>query len=209
MKTDVRDGWYQRLFAWLLAGSGERIDRRLGDYKRQLLGSLQGDVLEIGPGAGANLPYFNRGVRWIGMEPNIHTHAYLVREAARLGMQIDVRGGTAERLDIADASVDAVVCTLVLCSVEDQTQVLKEALRVLRPGGHFVFIEHVAALPGTWTRRLQNWVQPAWTCVGDGCRPNRETWRVIETAGFSQVELKHFNVDAPLIGPHIMGTAIK
>jgi SAM-dependent methyltransferase len=143
-----RAGWYQRLFAWGMARSSTAHSALVAEHKRALLSSLQGDVLEIGPGTGPNLAYYAPGIRWIGVEPNPHMHPYLRREAERLGLTVDLRTGTAERLIAADASVDAVVSTLVLCSVADLPGTLREIRRVLRPGGPFVFIEHVAARCG-------------------------------------------------------------
>ncbi|MCW5879614.1 MAG: class I SAM-dependent methyltransferase [Anaerolineae bacterium] len=199
----------QRLFARCVASSRGRIDERHGALKRELFGALTGTVLEIGPGTGANLPYLPPDVRWIGIEPNPYMHPYLHEEAAQLGRTVEVRQGVAEELTAPDASVDAVVCTLVLCSVHDPAQVLREVRRVLRPGGRFVFIEHVAARRGTWQRRAQDLVQPLWTPVGEGCHPNRETWLTIEAAGFDQLDLVHFDIGVPFVGPHIAGVGVK
>ncbi len=170
---------------------------------------MHGTVLEIGPGIGTNLRYYPEGVRWIGIEPNIYMHSYLRAEAKRLGMNIDLRSGVGEALDVADSSVDAVVSTLVLCSVDDQASVLSEILRVLRPGGTFIFIEHVAAPKRTWSRRIQRWVRPAWRVLGDGCRPDRDTAGAIARAGFAQVECNLFSVPVPVVWPHIAGVATK
>src|SRR5439155_26769491 len=130
--------------------------------KRALLGTLHGTVLEIGPGTGANLPYYPPDIQWVGVEPNPYMHPYLQKEAGRRGLRADLRTGVAERLPLPDESVDAVVSTLALCSVADLPQVLREVRRVLRPGGRFIFIEHVASPPGTRLRRLQNLVRPVW-----------------------------------------------
>jgi ubiquinone/menaquinone biosynthesis C-methylase UbiE len=124
-------------------------------------------------------------------------------------MQIDIVNGTAEHLDVADNSVDVVVTTLVLCSVRDPEAALGEIVRVLKPGGRFIFIEHVAASRGTLTHWTQWAVGPAWKVVADGCRPTRETWRVIEQAGFGHVALEHFRLPWPIVGPHIAGVATK
>ncbi len=89
-------------------------------------------------------------------------HDYLCKEAQKQGLSIDLRRGTAEQLEVADNSVDAVVSTLVLCSVPNLSGTLQEILRVLKPGGRFLFIEHVAAPRGTWLRRAQQGVRPVW-----------------------------------------------
>jgi SAM-dependent methyltransferase len=166
-------------------------------------------VLEIGPGTGSNLAYFAPGIRWLGIEPNPHMERYLTREAERLGRAIEVRGGTAERLDLMDASVDAVVSTLVLCSVADQVRALAEVRRVLKPGGRFVFLEHVAAPRGSWLRRAQRAVRPIWRLLGDGCFPDRETWQAIARAGFAEVRLDRFRLPLPIMAPHIGGWAVR
>ena len=200
---------YQRWFAWGLAKGVGAYERLVAERKRDLLGALGGTVLEIGPGTGANLTYFAPGIRWLGIEPNPYMERYLAREAARLGRRIEVRGGTAERLDLMDASVDAVVSTLVLCSVPDQALALAEVRRVLRPGGRFVFLEHVAAPRGTWLRRAQRAIRPAWRLLGDGCSPDRETWQAIARAGFAEVALERFHLPLPIMAPHIAGVAVR
>lgn len=206
---EVRTGLGARWFAWLLA-HGEHFDRDLyGERKRDLLGGLSGTVVEIGPGAGVNLPYFGPGVRWVGVEPNAHFHDRLRKKAVRLGIEAEVHGGVAERLPLPDASADAVVSTLVLCSVDDVARSLAEVRRVLRPGGRFVFLEHVAAPEGSGLRRLQRWVRPAWGVIADGCRPDRETGRIIAQAGFEDVRIERFDAAMPLpvVRPHVVGTA--
>ena len=199
----------QRIFAWAMARFGGKAERYLGLYKSRLLGGLSGTVLEIGPGAGANLAYVPKGVRWIGVEPNRFMLPHLRREAARLGMRIELIDGAAESLPLPDGSVDAVISTLVLCSVTDQSRVLGEIRRVLKPGGKFVFIEHVAAPRGTGLRRAQHWICPLWRRMGDGCHPDRETWVAVENAGFRALELERFDAPLPLVRPHIAGLGTK
>lgn len=201
--------WCQRVFAWGLSKGGDAHERLIAPRKRSLLEGLQGTVLEIGPGTGANLGYYQPTVRLLGVEPNPHMHQYLSREAERVGRKMELRNGTAEHLQVADASVDAVVSTLVLCSVRDQRAALAEVLRVLRPGGRFVFVEHVAAPRGTWRRRVQRAVRPVWSLLGDGCQPDRETWHTIERAGFAEVVCDHFRLPVPVVWPHIAGWAVK
>jgi ubiquinone/menaquinone biosynthesis C-methylase UbiE len=195
--------------ALLMARFSGKHERHVADRKRTLLSELNGDILEIGPGTGVNLRYYGNGIHWIGIEPNPFMHPYLRQEAMRVGLKIDLRSGTAERMDIGDESVDAVVGTLVLCSVEDVRGTLREIQRVLRPGGRFVFLEHVAAPPKTWLRRLQRLVRPVSKLLADGCCPDRETWRVLVGAGFARVDYQSFRVPIPIAAPHIAGAAVK
>jgi ubiquinone/menaquinone biosynthesis C-methylase UbiE len=205
----MRTGWYRRLFAWAMARESARHSALVADYKRALLGSLRGTVLEIGPGTGPNLRYYPRDIQWIGVEPNIHMHPYLRQEAQRLGVPVELRTGTVEQLAAADNSVDAVVSTLVLCSVTDLPGALREIRRVLRPGGRFVFIEHVAAPQGSRLRRVQQVIRPAWQIMGDGCQPDREIGSAIARSGFAQTDYQHFDAPLPIVGPHIAGSAVK
>lgn len=198
-----------RCYAALL----ERFHRYYGplvaERKRRLLGALEGTVIEIGAGTGANLAYLPRGVRWVGVEPNPAVRPYVERAARASGADAVLVQAWAEALPFRDGVADAVISTLLLCSVEDPAAVLAEIRRVLKPGGRFVFIEHVAAPPGTRTRRRQRLVRPLWKRLADGCTPDRETWRWIEQAGFRRLDCERFTLNLPIAGPHIAGVAIK
>lgn len=209
LQSQGGSGWYKRVFAWLMAQGNPQYEKAVGDRKQALFGNLHGDVLEIGPGTGPNLPYYPHNINWIGIEPNRYMHPYLQKEALRLGLNIDLRNGTAERLEAEDNSMNAVVSTLVLCSVPNLPGTLQEILRVLKPGGRFLFIEHVAAPQGTWLRRVQSGVKPIWKAIGDGCNPDRETWVALETAGFESVNISNFIAPVPIVSPHIIGVATK
>lgn len=199
----------QRLFASAIASESTSRAHYYAARKQALLGDLHGDVLEIGSGTGSNLAYLPPDVRYQGIDPNPAMLPYAEREAQRLGLSVRLREGQAEHLDVPDNSVDAVICTMVLCSVSDPQQSLREIVRVLKPGGRFVFIEHVAASRGTGLRRFQRLLRPLWKLTSDGCHIDRETWAVIERAGFSVAHIDHFRLDIPIVGPHIAGTAIK
>ena len=200
---------YKRLVPWLLARGNRPYERWIAGRKRALFGGLRGVVVEIGPGAGANLPYLHSDVHWIGVEPNPYARPYLERAAQEAAVAHELREGDAERLPVEAASADAVVGTLVLCSVKDSGAVLREIQRVLKPGGRYVFIEHVAAPRGTWRRRLQRLVRTPWRIAADGCRPDRETLQAIRAAGFARVEAEEFLAPAGLVAPHIAGIAVK
>ncbi len=207
--TSTHTGLGSRIHAWVLAHLGPRYERMVADRKRKLFARLGESVLEIGPGTGPNLAYYPSGIRWLGVEPNPYMYPYLEKAAARAGIGVDLRPATAEQLPADDGSVDTVVSTLVLCSVTDPDRVLREVHRVLQPGGRFLFLEHVAAPPGTFLRRLQTFISPLWKIIGDGCCPDRETGSAIEHAGFSEVTYETFRLPIGPVAPQIIGVAIK
>jgi len=174
-----------------------------------LVGAVRGTVLELGPGDGANLRHYHPDVRLTAVEPSAAARRRTSAAAARLGLRARVLDGRAEELALPDGSVDAVVCTFVLCSVADQATALAELHRVLRPGGRFLFAEHVAAPAGSWVRRGQNLVAGLTGLVGVRCRPNRETGPAITRAGFDVVDLHRFDLPGPLGAgiPHLAGAA--
>ncbi len=199
--------------AWWLAvvlGRARDADRRAyGARKRALLGGLGPDVVEIGAGVGVNAEYLGAGTRWRVVEPNGYMHAGLRRAAAAHGLALEIATGTAEALPFPDASADAVVATLVLCSVSNPAAALAEARRVLRPGGRFVFVEHVAAEPGSVLRPVQRALRAPWGVVADGCRPDRDTEALIRAACFADVAVERFRLPLGLVAPHIAGVATK
>jgi SAM-dependent methyltransferase len=202
-------GFGKRIHAWVLAHFAQRYERLVAGRKRSLLGNLTGSILEIGPGAGPNLPFYSKQSHWIGVEPNPYMHPYLHEAAARAGIQIEIRSEEAERLPAEDESVDAVVSTLVLCSVHDPERVLREILRVLKPRGRFLFVEHVAAPQGTRLLRVQRFLKPLWKKIADGCHPDRETGEMIERAGFTEVRYDQFRLPLGPVSTQIAGYAIK
>jgi SAM-dependent methyltransferase len=199
----------KRGMAFALSRFHGRYERLVADRKRALFAGLRGTVVEIGPGTGANFPFFPPGIRWIGIEPNPYMHAHLASAAARADLSIEIRRGVAERIAVDDDSADAVVSTLVLCSVTDIAAVLDEIWRVLKPGGRFCFIEHVADLPGSSGRFLQRMLRPIIRNLADGCHLDRETWRAIEEHDFWGVAYQRFRLPIPIISPHIAGVATK
>ena len=211
----------KRLFAWGM-GQANAADANqiklidcpeydsLGELKQALLGNLQHKILEIGPGAGASLAYFPDNIHWIGIEPNPFMHPYLEREAQQQGLSnIKLLQGTAEDLPVEDESIDTVVSTHVLCSVTDLQASLQEIKRILKPGGHFIFIEHVGAECGTLTRRVQDGVNPVWKNLFDNCHLNRETWKILQQIGLETVNYYQFKLAIPLVSPHIAGIVRK
>lgn len=179
--------------------------------KRILFSKLTRTIVEIGAGTGANLRYYAPGAHIIAVEPNTAMHGYLQKSAHRFQLQLDVLDHKCEHIALPSNSVETVVGTLVLCSVDNPRQALSEVLRILKPGGRFIFVEHVAAAAGTPLARIQNIFSRLWPLIFDGCHLSRPTGVAINRAGFSQVAMKHFKLKSAWlpVAPHIFGIAIK
>lgn len=193
-----------RLETWALSRIARHYNRKLGPRKTALLRGLQGDVLEIGSGTGANLEFLPSAVTWTGADPNPYSHVHALRAAALLGVRSSHCCAAAERLPFADGRFDAVLSTLTICSVREPERALAEVRRVLKPGGLFVFLEHVAARDGSPHRKVQQRAAPFFRCCLR-CNPLLETERLIRQAGFLQGEIERFEADLPVVRPHIAG----
>ena len=167
---------------WLYDAAVMPLNRLgLGAHRRRLVGDLAGDILEIGVGTGLNLAYYGAGARVNGVEPNRD----LLRKAAP---RADPRGyglqvGDAQWLPFAEHSFDAVVSTLVFCTIPDPRAALDEIRRILRPGGRLMQLEHSRSgrpIPDT----ILDLIAPAWQLIAGGCHPNRDTAALLTGAGW-------------------------
>ncbi len=200
-----------RAMAWLLESLDGYMHRKYGALKRELFGDLPRQVLESGAGAGANFRYLARGTSVIALEPNRAAHPRLRAAAERHGLELHVREGVAEEVPLPDASVDAVISSLVLCTVASPERAVAEIRRVLRPGGRFWCLEHVAAPEGGALGRLQRAVRRPWRHLFGGCEVHRDTAGVLRRAGFASLELRHVMVRSAFvpIWPHLVVVAVR
>ena len=196
-------GRLHALFLHLFAG---RSNRLAGSLKRDLFSRLEGDVLEIGAGSGATFQFLPRSIRWVGSDPNPHGRPYAFRLAAKHGIHAEWCTSPAEHLPFGDATFDAALCTLTLCSVRQPHRAVEEVRRVLRPGAPFVFLEHVTAPEGSSLIRRQRLWRPVFRCCL-GCTPDRDTAALLRKSSFSSLEMKEFSLPIPIVAPHIAGIA--
>jgi ubiquinone/menaquinone biosynthesis C-methylase UbiE len=180
-----------RFNAWFFTAFDRYANHIAARHKRHAFGDLTpGTIVEIGAGVGANFDHVPEGSRLIAIEPNVAMHDGLLRRASERDVAIELVADDAHLLPLADDSVDDVMCSLVLCTVADPDAVLAEVRRVLRPGGRFRFVEHVAAAAWSPRRWLQHALRRPWSWVYEGCDTCRDTASTIERAGFARVELE-------------------
>jgi ubiquinone/menaquinone biosynthesis C-methylase UbiE len=163
----------------------------MAERRARLLGDLDGQVLDVGAGTGANLAYLSRASRVVAAEPDQAMRRRLAARLTGVSVPVELTSDAAEKLRQADASFDAVVFVLVLCSVASPDRALAEARRVLKPAGRLIVLEHVRG-----SGRLARWqdrVTPIWARVNAGCHPGRDTAAAIERAGFTIERAEYFD----------------
>ena len=172
-------------------------DRQIGFFERILFGGgrewacslAEGDTLEIAYGTGRNLPHYPPDVRLTGIELSPEMAGIARERQAELGRAADLRIGDAQELDLPDASFDTVVSTLTLCTIPDPERAVAEAFRVLRPGGRFVLLEHVAS-PSRPVRAVQRLLDPV-AVRFQADHLLREPVTYLERAGFEVEKARH------------------
>lgn len=182
------------------------------EHREEMLAGLSGRVIEPGAGQGINFRHYPDTVtEVVAVEPEPLLREHARRAAAQSHVPVTVIDGHSTSLPVESASFDAVVASLMLCSVPDQVAALTEFRRVLRPGGELRFYEHVRSdSPGVarWQRRLDAWL---WPRLAGGCHCSRDTAAAISAAGFEIEAIRRFEFRpaavAVLTAPHIVGRA--
>ncbi|MCD9625679.1 class I SAM-dependent methyltransferase [Rhabdothermincola salaria] len=188
--------------AWFFRVFDRYINHIARHHKREAFAGMRaGDIVELGAGVGANFAHLPAGARVLAVEPSRAMHDELVARATDRAVDLTVLGACAEDLPIPDASVDEVICSLVLCTVKDQAAALAEIRRVLRPGGSFRFVEHVAAPAWSPRRWLQHAIRRPWSWLFEGCDLCRDTVASVEEAGFREMQVRRARFRRSLFTP--------
>ncbi|HYJ75698.1 MAG TPA: class I SAM-dependent methyltransferase [Kineosporiaceae bacterium] len=197
-------------FARAYARVSVEADRRgAADHRRRLVTGLRGRVVEVGAGNGLMFAHYPGEVTEVlAVEPEDTLRALSEGAARSAPVPVRVVAGDADHLPVADGSADAVVASLVLCSVPDQASALAEIVRVLRPGGELRYYEHVRSpgVPGM----LEDAVSPVWPLLAGGCHPNRRTSQAITASGLTVEREDRFRFRPSWAAPaalHVLGTA--
>ncbi|XP_024532601.1 methyltransferase-like protein 7B isoform X1 [Selaginella moellendorffii] len=246
--------WIEKLYAkFMNSFSGSGFDKDTAKLFSQIDGRAR-TVLEVGIGTGVNFKYLSgrNDLKITGVDPNKSMEKYAVNSLVAAGFrgdQFEFIHGVGEKIPLESSSIDVVISTLVLCSVTDVSSTMQgiqkcidrrkirfssffssltEVIRVLKPGGQFLFVEHVGAQgkisfsfpcfhdlwmdpDGSWLNLFQNLLNPIQVFVADGCHLNRDTLSFIRKARFSSIDARSYRFPSknPLISSYIVGVARK
>jgi len=185
--------------------------RGAAEHRRRLLEGLTGEVVEVGAGNGHNFAHYAAGVsRVLAVEPEPHLREMAREASKRAPVRVEVIEGSAEAIPAEDEGADAVVASLMLCTVPDQAAALAEMHRVLRPGGQLRFYEHVVSRRRRLAALQRAMDATFWPAVAGGCHCARDTAEAIASAGFAiereeRFPFKALRLQPPV--PHILGVA--
>lgn len=200
------------MFARLWSLMSRHEPAQIRRHRDELLAGLFGRVIEVGAGAGTNFAHYPAAVdEVVAVEPEPYLREQARAAAAEADVRIEVLDGDADHLPVDDASFDAAVACLVLCTVPDQPHALAELWRVLRPDGELRFYEHVLS-PRPALAFAQRAVDRAfWPHAFGGCHTARDTPAAIAAAGFEVEDQRHMWVNpVPIafpVAPHVIGRA--
>lgn len=203
-------GWYEdKVFPRLLNWATRPLNRD----RKALLADASGRVLEIGVGGGANFPYYSEAATEIhGIEP---APALLHEAIGNAALQVNpqrfhLQQAGAEALPYPDDHFDTIVACLVLCTIPDASAAAKEIRRVLKPDGRLLVLEHIAHPQALW-RRTQKMIEPLWMPLACGCHLSRDSYSLLEQAGFDVSQLQRWQHPkiAKFAGFMLSGTALK
>lgn len=208
--TDPAELQHPRFARMYVRISAESEERGTAELRDRTLAGLAGRVIELGAGNGLNFAHYPDTVtEVVAVEPENRLRALAEKAAAEAAVPVRVVAGHAGALPGMDATFDAAVASLVLCSVADVPAALAEIRRVLKPGGELRFFEHVRAHDRLFGL-LEDALTPVWSRAAGGCHLNRDTAEAIRTAGFQIEHLERLSFAPVRFAPrhaHILGAA--
>jgi ubiquinone/menaquinone biosynthesis C-methylase UbiE len=206
------------MLSWLMAKYYDFMlrdseEKCLREWRKSLLQDLSGDILELGCGTGANLAFYPQTINKLVLtEPSPHMrHQLTLKCSGYQNLPINLLDCSAESLDFPNESFDAVVSTLLLCTVNNPNLALAEIFRVLKPHGKLLFIEHVAARDNPKRLKWQQRIEPFWKIVQCGCHLTRDTEASILKSGFRLEKITRQSMRGvpSVVRPSIRGIAVK
>lgn len=185
---------YKRLFAGVYDPIVKGLESEFYNYRKELLHGISGKVLEVGAGTGINFQFYSENVELIALEPSPFMQKRAEEKVTpELNISFLIHKVNDKEVEeiIADNSLDYIVCSLVLCSINDPKRALQKFHRWLKSDGKLIVLEHIHS-EKKLNRKLQNFVNPVWKKVADGCNLNRDTDVLIKQSSFKVDEEKYF-----------------
>jgi ubiquinone/menaquinone biosynthesis C-methylase UbiE len=174
-------------------------NKRLRPYRERVAGGAEGRILDVGVGSGLNLPFYGRQAQQIfGLDPCPRLLARAQSNAQHMQIPVHLLEGSAERIPLADRSMDTIVMTWTGCSIPEVGTAFGDMRRVLKPGGRLLFVEHGRA-PEPGVARWQDRLDPFWLRLSGGCHLNRKIDDLLSDAGFRVDQLETGYISGPRI----------
>lgn len=187
---------YQKIFAAGYDPIMRSIEKKVFYKNREaLISNLEGRILEVGAGTGVNFKFYGDNTEVIAVEPSL---AMIQKAKNKIrhtqNIQIINHGINAEEVNnmLLPNSLDAAICTLVLCTVPDYIVALENIKRWLKPGGKLLILEHIHSKKNI-PKKIQTLLNPVWNIIGDGCHLTRNTDEVVNSLGLTLESDMYFN----------------
>ena len=168
----------------------EMANKNFENERADVVEDASGIVLEIGFGSGLNLPFYKNISKLYALDPSSELYDLAVERVNNVKFPIEHIKASAENIPLDTSSVDTIISTWSLCSIPDPKLALSEMLRVLKPGGKFMFIEHGAS-PKKFIEKLQKIFTPFTKPFTGGCHMDRKIDKLITNAGFKIINMKN------------------
>ncbi|MDV6377466.1 class I SAM-dependent methyltransferase [Sporosarcina sp. GW1-11] len=162
---------------------------RFKKVRTDLVQTATGNVLEIGSGTGINFPYYRDADQVVAVEPNPSMSKRAVHRGKNASVRIIVHEASAESLPFDDNTFDTVIATLVFCTIPDPYKALQEIQRVSKVNARILFFEHVR-MEQQLLGKTQDFLNPIWQMICDGCQLNRDTLNMITYSGIEITKIE-------------------
>lgn len=199
----VHESWYTQIFARVYDSFMQKMEQRvLSRHRKRLLEGLKGDVLEVGSGTGINFQFYPSKCRVIASEPSAQMLRFAQDRARSENVKADItlvqEGVGSPELEkmVPNGGLDAIVCTLVLCTIPDPIAAIRNFKDWLKPEGKLIVLEHVHAHKQP-RRAIHELLNPAWKVLAEGCHLTRNTPDLLQQEGFLPIEKEEFTKVLP------------
>lgn len=191
---------YPKLFAHFYDKVIHGFEEKISADRKYYLEKLDGKIIDVGSGTGVNFKYFNSKAKIFAVEPSIEMLKRSKDKILEKNIELINLGIHDELLlhKFEQSSIDAIVCTLVLCTIPDPEKALINFKKWLKPSGKLIIIEHIHSA-NKMNASFQNMVNPIWKKIGEGCNLNRNTEKLLLDTGFVSSESSVFNLGLSIL----------